>query len=57
MPDVLKLLELTKAVDYVAKAGDEVCEPYVYEYSQLVLGNPDTKEVDRVDIYLSEAKF
>lgn len=54
---MLKLLELTKAVDYVVKAGDDGCEPYVYGYSQLVLGNTDTKEVDRVDIYLSEANF
>lgn len=57
LSDVLNLLELTKKVDYVREVADELGEPYVYGYSELVLGSPETKEVDRVDIYLDKSKF
>lgn len=36
---------------------DEFEEPRDFAWSELVLGSPDTKQVDRVDIYLKEASF
>lgn len=57
MDDVLALIELTKKVDYVKLVTDKFEEPRDFAWSELILGSPDTKQVDRVDIYLKEASF
>jgi hypothetical protein len=57
LDDVLKLIELTKSCDYVKVAGKDDDDPCEFCYTELVLGNPDTHQVDHVNIWVDYSDF
>ena len=57
LEDTLKLLALTKKVDYVRAASDPIAPSMKYCYSEFVLGDEKTGQLDHVNIYLEDANF
>ena len=57
LEDTLKLLALTKKVDYVRPADRPFAPSMKYCYSEFVLGDAKTGQLDHLNIYLEDANF
>ena len=57
LEDVARLVELSQLADYITIAGKEDETPFKFCNTELVLGNPETHQVDHVNIWVDYSDF